>query len=47
MRTVVLGGGESGTGACLLAKKLGHEVFLSDKGSLSDKYRKVLTDNGF
>ena len=45
MRTVVLGGGESGTGACLLAKKLGHEVFLSDKGSLSDKYRKVLTDN--
>lgn len=45
MRTVVLGGGESGTGACLLAKKLGHEVFLSDKGSLSDKYREVLTKN--
>lgn len=45
MRTVVLGGGESGTGACLLAKKLGHEVFLSDKGSLSGKYRQALTDN--
>ena len=45
MRTVVLGGGESGTGACLLAKKLGHEVFLSDKGNLSDKYREVLIKN--
>ena len=45
MRTVVLGGGESGTGACLLARKLGHEVFLSDKGNLSDKYREILINN--
>lgn len=45
MKTIVLGGGESGTGACLLAKKLGHEVFLSDKGNLADKYREVLRQN--
>lgn len=41
----MLGGGESGTGACLLARKLGHEVFLSDKGNLSDKYREILINN--
>ena len=41
-RLVILGGGESGTGAALLGKKLGYEVFLSDKGKLSDKYKEVL-----
>lgn len=46
MKTVVLGGGESGVGACFLAKKLGHQVFLSDMGKLTDKYRKVLENNG-
>lgn len=36
-RLVILGGGESGTGAALLGKKLGYNVFLSDKGKLADK----------
>lgn len=43
---IVLGGGESGTGAALLGKKLGYKVFLSDKGKLADKYKKVLESNG-
>lgn len=43
---VVLGGGESGTGAAILAKKIGEEVFLSDSGTVKDKYRKVLSDRG-
>lgn len=45
-RLVILGGGESGTGAALLGKKLGYEVFLSDKGKLSDKYKEVLEREG-
>lgn len=39
---VILGGGESGTGAALLGKKMNFSVFLSDKGKLADKYKKVL-----
>ncbi len=39
---VVLGAGESGTGAAVLAKKQGLPVFISDKGKISDKYRRVL-----
>lgn len=45
-RIVVLGAGESGTGAAILAKDKGFDVFLSDSGRISDKYRKVLTDEG-
>lgn len=45
MKVVVLGGGESGVGAALLAKAKGMEVFLSDRSSLSDKYRQILLDN--
>lgn len=44
MKLVVLGGGESGIGAVLLGKKLGYEVFLSDKGVLAEKYRGILLD---
>jgi UDP-N-acetylmuramoylalanine--D-glutamate ligase len=44
-RIVILGGGESGVGAALLAKAKGHEVFLSDQGQLNDKYRQQLIDN--
>lgn len=44
-RVVVLGGGESGVGAALLAKKLGKDVFLSDRGELKKKYRDVLSHN--
>ena len=43
-RLVILGGGESGVGAALLAKKKGMEVFLSDKGSIKDSYKKQLED---
>lgn len=39
-----MGGGESGVGAAILAKKIGEEVFLSDSGKVKDKYRKVLSD---
>lgn len=45
-RLVILGGGESGTGAALLGKKLGYEVFLSDSGRLADRYREVLDREG-
>jgi UDP-N-acetylmuramoylalanine--D-glutamate ligase len=40
----ILGGGESGVGAALLAKKQGFVPFLSDKGTLKEKYRKVLQE---
>ncbi len=43
-KLVVLGGGESGAGAALLGKKLGYEVFLSDRGILNDKYKRILMD---
>lgn len=42
-RVVILGGGESGTGAALLAKAKGFDVFVSDQGQLKDKYREELT----
>ena len=41
-RIVVLGGGESGVGAAVLAKVKGFDVFLSDKGKSEDKYVKML-----
>lgn len=39
---VILGAGESGVGAALLAKKLGHSVFVSDKGQIADNYKEEL-----
>ena len=41
-KIAILGGGESGIGTAILAKKKGYEVFLSDKGKIKDKYREVL-----
>lgn len=41
---VILGGGESGVGAALLAQAKGFAVFLSDRGQLKDSYRKTLQD---
>jgi UDP-N-acetylmuramoylalanine--D-glutamate ligase len=41
-KIVVLGGGESGVGAALLAQAKGFDVFLSDKGALSEEYRSIL-----
>ena len=45
-RFVILGGGESGVGAALLAKKEGYEVFLSDGSSLKNEYRDELNAAG-
>lgn len=42
---VILGGGESGVGSALLAKKIGIPVFLSDSGLLSEKYKDELERN--
>lgn len=39
---VVLGGGESGTGAAILAKVKGLNVFLSDMGTIPQKYKDML-----
>lgn len=43
---VILGGGESGTGAALLAAHNNWEVFLSDAGELKRKYRDELQAAG-
>ncbi len=43
---VILGGGESGVGSAILAKQKGYDVFLSDKGTFKEKYRKQLISNG-
>lgn len=45
-RLVILGGGESGVGAALLAKQKGYDVFLSDAGSLKEVYRNALNVEG-
>ncbi|MEO8405750.1 MAG: UDP-N-acetylmuramoyl-L-alanine--D-glutamate ligase [Chitinophagaceae bacterium] len=45
-RLVILGGGESGIGAALLAKKHGYDVFVSDESSLKDHYRNDLLNAG-
>lgn len=42
---VVLGGGESGVGTAILGKQKGFEVFVSDKGMIAEKYKKVLLEN--
>ncbi|MDO7609683.1 MAG: UDP-N-acetylmuramoyl-L-alanine--D-glutamate ligase [Crocinitomicaceae bacterium] len=41
----VIGAGESGVGAALLAQKLGAEVFVSDYGSIKENYKKELEEN--
>mgnify|MGYP000473912578 CR=1 FL=1 len=42
----ILGGGESGLGAALLAKKQGYTVWLSDGGTLKEEYRQKLEAAG-
>ena len=39
---VILGGGISGAGAAVLAKKQGYRVFVSDSGSISPEYKQLL-----
>ncbi|MBK7098747.1 MAG: UDP-N-acetylmuramoyl-L-alanine--D-glutamate ligase [Sphingobacteriales bacterium] len=45
-KIIILGGGESGVGAALLAKQKGYDVFLSDAGSLKEIYRNELNNVG-
>ena len=44
-RIVILGAGESGVGAAVLAKKEGFDVFVSDMSKINDKYKKILDDH--
>ncbi len=44
MKIVILGAGESGVGAAVLAQKQGFEVFLSEKGGIQKKYKDVLIE---
>jgi len=43
-RIVILGGGESGAGAAVLAKKQGFDVFLSDKSEIKPQYKALLDE---
>lgn len=43
-KIVVLGGGISGYGSAVLARKQGADVFLSDAGQIAERYRKVLDE---
>lgn len=42
---LILGGGESGVGAALLAKHLGFDVYVSDSGIIREQYRNELAEN--
>ena len=44
-RIVVLGAGESGAGAAVLAKKEGFDVFVSDMSKIADKYKQLMDDH--
>ena len=44
-RIVILGAGESGTGAAILAKKEGFEVFVSDLSAIQADYKELLTQH--
>jgi UDP-N-acetylmuramoylalanine--D-glutamate ligase len=41
-RIIILGAGESGTGAAVLARKQGFDVFVSDSGRIKDHYKEIL-----
>ena len=44
-RIVILGAGESGAGAAVLAKKEGFDVFVSDMSKIADRYKKLMDDH--
>lgn len=44
-KLLILGGGESGTGAAKLGKKLGYDVYVSDSGNIKEKYKSELSSN--
>ena len=45
-RIVILGAGESGAGADVLAKQEGLDVFVSDMSAIKDKYKQMLDSHG-
>ena len=45
-RIVILGAGESGTGAAVLAKKEGFDVFVSDMSKIAPNYKQMLDERG-
>ncbi len=45
-RIVILGAAESGTGAAVLAKKQGFDVFVSDMSNIKDKHKALLESHG-
>ena len=45
-KIVILGAGESGTGAAVLAAQKGYEVFVSDISEIKDKYKNILNKYG-
>ena len=45
-RIIILGAGESGVGAALLAKSKGYDVFVSDFGQIKEGYRRDLSEAG-
>ena len=45
-KIVVLGGGISGYGSAVLAKKKGFDVFLTDMGKVAERYAKILDEWG-
>ena len=46
MKLVILGAGESGVGTAILAQKQGYEVFVSDFGTIAEKYKQMLDAHG-
>jgi len=46
-KIAILGAGESGYGAAVLARKQGYEVFVSDMGEIKEEYRSLLQENNF
>ena len=46
MKVTVLGAGESGVGAALLAQQLGYKIFVSDAGLIKEHYKRELADKG-
>ncbi len=44
---VILGAGESGVGAAILARKEGWNVFISDYGKIKDSFKTELNERGF
>lgn len=45
-RIVILGAGESGAGAAVLAQKKGFDTFVSDMSTIKDKYKTMLNERG-